>query len=682
MSNERLAELDRLLRRYDEAYYRHASPEVGDAAYDAIKEEYDALAEAMGVPAEQRHGQRPGDDRAAGFTRVRHRLPMLSLEKASGDADIKLAAWEARTRETLSRHEGLTLCVEPKIDGMSVAVRYEQGRLVQAVSRGDGIEGDDITAQVLASAALPAFCALPGRIEVRGELFLDWERFAVLKERTEAGGGRVLANPRNACAGLMKRKGATTLAGIGVRAGCYLVSWAEGVTLPDSQADLVAWLATHGLPIPPGVLRVQGAVAAAAACRALGERRGELGFDIDGAVVKVDDRRWYERLGETEHHPRWGIAWKFPPERARTRLNGVLIQVGRTGKLTPVADLAPVRLAGTTVSRASLHNVAEVTRLGLHVGDQVFVEKAGEIIPQVVGVEVTMRPADALPVVPPAVCPACGSPAQVEDIFAWCVNPACSAQLRERLRHFASRGALDIDGLGEAIVDQVVTHLGVGAPADLFALDAVRLAALERFGDKSAANLLAALETAKGRGMARLLVALGLRQVGEKLAQDLALRFGHLDALLALAERHAAGDPESLAMLDAMDGVAETTARAVLDQLASPAVRRVIEDLRHAGLRFAADAPAAVTAMPGVAGKTFVLTGTLPTLTRDEASARIQAAGGSCAGSVSKKTHYVVAGAEAGSKLAKALGAMRLPLPSQRRSSWGSTLPDHRRMIR
>jgi DNA ligase (NAD+) len=650
---DELSLLERQLRHHDDLYYRQAEPEISDADYDALRDRYQALCAERGIPEAARYGRTPGDDRTAGFASVRHRVPMLSLEKAAdgedGSAADKLATWVARTRKLADLPDGtpLPLLVEPKIDGMSVSLTYRDGRLAQAVSRGDGLLGDVITAQVLASGAVPATVASPGAFEVRGELYLPHARFVALNARLTAAGGKPLINPRNGCAGLMKRKDPESLRGIGIAAFCYHVAWAEDLTLPDSQAAIITWLEHLGFPVNPQRTVEPDATTAAARCTAFGAQRSLLPYDIDGMVIKVDDRRVQALLGATEHHPRWGLAWKFPPERKATRLNGVTVQVGKSGKLTPVAELEPVVLAQTTVTRASLHNFPELARKDVRIGDRVWVEKAGEIIPQVLGVVLADRPANAVPVERPSTCPACGAAVLAEDIFLYCPNPSCSAQIRERLRHFASRTALDIQGLGEAVIDQLCTVHGLTSPAQLFALTAGDLAALERKGEKSAANLVAALQEAKGRGLAKVLVGLCLSQVGEKLAEDLAAAYGSMAALLAVADR---GD---VAELDALEGVAETTARSVIAQLTNPAVRRVIADLAAAGVVMTAEKKQ-IRQVAGVSGKTFVLTGTLPSLSRDAAEALIIAAGGKCSGSVSKKTDYVVAGADAGSKLAKA----------------------------
>ena len=656
---DELTLLAQQLRHHDERYYRQAEPEITDTQYDELRDRYQQLCDERGIAPEQRYGRTPGDDRTAGFVSVIHRLAMLSLEKAAdgddGSAADKLGAWVERTRKLadLPADAPLALLVEPKIDGMSVSVTYRDGVLEQAVSRGDGVKGDVITEQVRASGAIPLTVATGGAFEVRGELYLPHERFRALNERLAASGGKVLINPRNGCAGLMKRKDPESLRGIGVAAFLYQVAWAEGLTLPATQHGVMAWLAKLGLNVNPHCTLHASAAQAAAACAAFAAQRASLTYDIDGMVIKVDDRRLHDRLGSTEHHPRWGLAWKFPPERKPTRLLGVTVQVGKSGKLTPVAELQPVLLAQTTVSRASLHNFPELERKDVRIGDTVLVEKAGEIIPQVVGVVLNKRPVDAHPVARPTACPACGAAVLTEDIFIFCPSPTCSAQVRERLRHFASRVALDVQGLGEAVIDQLCTVKGLTSPAELFTLTAEDFASLERKGEKSARNLVAALHDAKNRGLSKVLIGLSLYQVGERLAEDLASAYGSMDALLALVDRHVAGDPQPLAELDALDGVAETTARAVLDQLANPAVRRVIAGLAAAGVVMTA-VQKQIRQVAGIAGKTFVLTGTLPTLSRDAAEALIVAAGGTCSGSVSKKTAYVVAGDEAGSKLAKA----------------------------
>jgi DNA ligase (NAD+) len=398
---------------------------------------------------------------------------------------------------------------------------------------------------------------------------------------------------------------------------------------------------------------------ALAFCDGFGSRREQLGFDIDGMVLKINELRHYVVLGGTGHHPHWGIAYKFPPERKSTVLRGVEMSVGKSGKITPVAHLEPVFVAGTTVSRASLHNFVEVERKDVRIGDTIYVEKAGDIIPQVISVDHEKRPIDAQKIVRPTGCPACDTPVLIEEIFVYCPNPACPAQRRERLTHFASRRAMAIDGIGASLVDQLVEKCGITRPDELFSLRVSDLAALERMGQKSAENVVRSLETAKSRGLSKVLYALAIRHVGETMSEDLASYFGSAEALLDFAHRFASGDLRAIEVVapqtgsGAIEGLARKTADSIFTELDSPAIRSVFEGFVRAGLKLDSTSEKRVE-IEGIAGKTFVLTGTLPTLKREDAGARIKAAGGKVSGSVSKKTDYVVAGEEAGSKLEKA----------------------------
>lgn len=423
---------------------------------------------------------------------------------------------------------------------------------------------------------------------------------------------------------------------------------------------MIAWLGERGADVYLEEVRVvDDAGEAFEHCERYGERRATLPFEIDGMVIKIDEHRHYGRLGETGHHPHWGIAYKFPPERKPTRLIGVVVQVGKSGKLTPVAELEPVFLAGTTVKRTSLHNFVEVERKDIRIGDTVYVEKAGEIIPQVIGVKLDERPKDAQPIHRPHECPACGTLVLTEDVFVYCPNPACPAQVRERLEHFVSRSALEVDGIGSKLIDQLVDKRGLARPHELFGLDVATLAGLERMGKKSAENVVKGLEAAKERGLARVLVGLAIRHVGETMAEDLAGYFHSADALLDFAARYAAGDPKAVEAVapekgtGAIEGLARKSADSIFGELASPAMREIFDGLRAAGVKLTANEEKRAE-VDGVAGKTFVITGTLPTLKRKDAEMRIKQAGGKTSGSVSKKTDFVVAGEEAGSKLEKA----------------------------
>ncbi len=720
-TDPRLAELAALnaeLQAHDQRYYAAAAPTVSDAEYDDLKDRYERLADELGVPLTERHQSTPGSDHSDGFQTVRHDQPMLSLEKANTEADAfvregedvaindlpddrefrkrtswgKLEIWErARRKELdLSIAAPLSLVIEPKIDGMSVSLMYDRGQLVRAVTRGDGIEGDVITAQVRESGAVPLTISEQHKFEVRGELYLPHAAFTALNAELSAAGEKLLVNPRNGCAGLMKRKDAEVLRGKGVQSFIYFIPPGLHVMpLPTTQTERLAWLKKQGFSVHHGTTTVNGMEAAYAACLAYTVQRALLDHDIDGMVIKLDDTTTYNRFGETEHHPRWGIAYKFPPERRSTLLRAITIQVGKTGRLTPVAELDPVFIAGSTVSRASLHNFAEIAAKDIRVGDTVIVQKAGEIIPQVVAVDKSKRTTTASAIAWPTECPTCGTavvverrpdPSGKENVSHFCPNFACADQVRERLRHFAARDAMDIRGLGPAVVDVLVSYCQITRPDQLFHLTAEQLAGLSleadvndkrrTFGQKSADNLIAALAGAKAQGLAKVLAGLSISGLGTKLSDDFAARFGSWDALHAFAVAYIAGDRHAVLSIRKqqkreeqmeaaalgvvpMSGVDETTADNVFHQLVSPAIVAVLKGLEAVGVDLTAK-QIVTAAKAGVAGKTFVLTGSMPTWSRSEAESAIKAAGGKTSGSVSKKTDYVVAGSEAGSKLEKA----------------------------
>jgi DNA ligase (NAD+) len=655
--------------RYHEAAYRAGVPEITDGAFDDLVERYRELADSLGIDASERIDAEPGQDHTVGFETVEHRVPMLSLEKLSPNrrdsagepmplAD-QLSAWFRRRRKELEV-EVLPTIVEPKVDGISVSLLYAGGVLRRAVTRGDGHQGDVITKQVARLGTVPTKLrkAGKGEIEIRGELYWPLSEFA----RFNATLDKPLINPRNGCAGMMKRKDPAGLEETGIRSFFYQVAWDDGMKLPPTQREMLHWLADRGADVYLSeVFETASEEAALQYCEDYQARRGTLNYDIDGMVIKLDDLGMYARLGATGHHPHWGIAYKFPPERKPTKLLDIEVSVGKSGKLTPVAILEPVFVSGTTVSRASLHNFVELERKDVRVGDTVLVEKAGEIIPQVVEVDKSKRKRGAKRFVPPNACPTCGTDAVSEEIFVYCPNPTCPDQIRERLRHFASRGAMDIDGMGEVLVDQVVDKLGVRSPDDLFRLDVEEVAQLDRMGEKSAERVKAGLEEAKARGLGRVLNGLAIRHVGETMAEDLAAYFKTADGLLDFAARYVAEDEEALETVapaksserGAVEGLARKSADSIFHELDSPAVRKVFAGLADVGVSLSVRA-SDVREVVAVAGKTFVLTGTLPTLNRTDATKRVKAAGGKVSGSVSKKTDYVVAGDEPGSKHDKA----------------------------
>ncbi|MEQ9079624.1 MAG: NAD-dependent DNA ligase LigA [Sandaracinaceae bacterium] len=673
LQREELAKLAAQIQHH-EAAYRRGEPEIPDSEFDEMFDRYVELADALGVKPEERLDTAPGADHTEGFETVEHRVAMLSLEKLSPNRkDSKgepipiqeqLEQWYARRLKELELPEdaSLRLLVEPKIDGVSVSLLYQDGRLARAVTRGDGKTGDVITRQVEQARAVPSRLkgVSKGEIEVRGELYWPRPKFDAFNAKLDAAGERTLINPRNGTAGMIKRKEPEGLEHTGITSFLYQVPWVKGIELPDTQHGVLEWLAGTGANVYTDEIHVAtDAEDAFRYCEAYGERREGLEYEIDGMVIKIDEHRWYDRLGETGHHPHWGIAYKFAPERKPTRLKDVVVQVGKSGKLTPVAELEPVFLAGTTVSRASLHNFVEVARKDIRIGDTVYVEKAGEIIPQVVGVEESERPADAREVRPPKECPACGSLVVSEEIFIFCPNPSCPAQVRERLQHFVSRAAMDVDGMGAKLIDQLVDKEGIDKPHELFAVTEKQLSGLERMGKKSAQNVLRGLEASKGRGLARVLVGLSIRHLGESMAEDLASYFGTAERLLGFAQRYTAGDEEAVATVapekgtGAIEGLAKKTADVIFAELDSAPIRAVFEGLEAQGVKVDAVIERREE-VEGVANKSFVLTGTLPTLKRKDAGDRIKKAGGKVSGSVSKKTDFVVAGDEAGSKLEKA----------------------------
>ena len=679
--HQTLAALAEELRRHDELYYGAAAPEIDDASYDELRRRYDALADELGLDEAQRYTAGFGDDHQDGFATLVHAVPMLSLEKAATRPDLfttagrdlrppevpevedlrkhtalgKLERWGRRLQEMLEFNGDPLLSVEPKIDGISVSLRYVAGRLDRAVTRGDGQRGDDISAQVRAAAAVPLTLPVPVSCEVRGELYLPRSAFEALNRRLAAADRQLLVNPRNGCAGLMKRKNPDDLIASGVASFAYGVLGVSGLELSPSQGDRLRWLIEMGFTVHPGAVQVQGIAAAYDHCLAWADRRQGLDHDIDGMVIKWDDTTVYDQLGATGHHPRWGIAYKFPPERRATILRAVTVQVGKSGRLTPVAELEPVLVAGSTVARASLHNFKEIAAKDLRLGDTVLIEKAGEIIPQVVAVCIERRPASAAIIEAPQRCPSCATPVVAETaVLLRCPNPACPAQLRERLRHFASRAAMDIDSCGPAVIDQLVDRGLVASPADLFALERPALLDLERMGERSADKLLAAIAAARSRGLTRVLFGLAISSVGPRTAAELAAHFGDLDSLLAFARSYMADEPAAQSLIDErrLTNIDHATARSFCADLASPAMAAVCADLAARGV----DLRASELRQPvaGVAGKRFVVTGTLPSLSRQEATDLIIQAGGLVSSAVSRKTDLVVAGEAAGSKLDKA----------------------------
>ena len=661
-AQRRIAELRREVGRHDELYYRRARPEIGDSDYDRLKRELADLEErfpqgALGLGGESPAAQ-VGDDRTEGFQRCRHRLAMQSLDNTYSEAELR--EFHARLARLLGR-EDLAYCVEPKLDGLAVSLTYERGRFVRAVTRGNGVEGDDVTANALTLHGLPrelrgtADAPVPDFIEIRGEIYLTTAEFQRINGAREEEGLELYANPRNLAAGTIKLLDPREVA----RRRLELVLYGAGYFEPEGSAGpaqsayqerLRAW----GLPAVERYWKASGIDEVWAAVQELDRLRREFPYGTDGAVVKLDSFGLQREAGSTSKAPRWAIAYKFAPERAEARLLSISIQVGRTGVLTPVAELEPVLLAGTTVSRATLHNKDEIARKDIRVGDTVYVEKAGEIIPAVVGVNLGRRGPACAPYEFPARCPACGAAAvrREGEVALRCPNHDCPVQVRRRVQHFASKACVDIDGMGEAMVDALVERGWVKGVEDLYRLRRDDLLTLGKSVEKSTDNLLAAVEASKRAELWRFIHGLGILHVGAAAAKDLAARFGSLEALAeAKADDFIGEGKESL-----IEGIGETVASAILEHFRQGRNRDAIAELRALGVDPAPPARRIGAREGALAGKTFVLTGTLPRLKREEAAALIEAAGGRVSASVSKKTSYVVAGEEAGSKLEKARG--------------------------
>jgi DNA ligase (NAD+) len=645
----RIDELRRQIRHHEERYYIESAPEISDAEFDALLRELQNLErDHPDLVTLDSPTQRVGGRTAENFASVRHAEPMLSLDNAYNEEELK--AFDERLRRGLENFDGpIPYVTELKIDGLGIALQYRGGRLVRAATRGDGTTGEDVTANVRTIKDIPhALMGGPkGTIEVRGEIYLPRKEFErTNKEREDVGEPR-FANPRNAASGAIRQIDPEQVRRRGLRAFLYQLVSREGT--PETHRKLLEALEQWGLPVEPHWKALKGIDRVAEYCREWGERRSSearaLAFDTDGVVVKLDDIALRSRLGTTSKFPRWAIAYKFPPEQAETTLIRVSVNVGRTGAVTPFAELEPVLIAGTTVSMATLHNANEVARKDIRDGDRVIVEKAGDIIPQVVRVLNPDRENRPERWRMPANCPRCQSAlVRGEDEAVWrCENTSCPARLQRGLEHFAARHAMNIEGLGESRIALLIADGLVASYADIYKLTQERLENVERMGKKSAANLVEQIERSKTREFSRLIFGLGIRHVGERGAQALAGAFGSMDALLAASKEQ----------LQAVPDIGPVVAAAVREYLDQPQNRALIKELAAAGLKM--DAPITAASAPGpLSGKTFVLTGTLPTMSREAATEAIQALGGKVTGSVSKKTDHVVAGADPGSKLAKA----------------------------
>lgn len=637
------------LRRYEYEYHVLDNPTIPDAEYDRLFHQLKALEAAHPelITADS-PTQRVGAKPLSGFAQIRHEIPMLSLDNAFSDEEFY--AFVKRIEDRLIRlPEPLTFCCEPKLDGLAVSILYVNGVLTQAATRGDGTTGEDITANIRTIRNIPLQLLMdnpPARLEVRGEVFMPHAGFERLNQQALEKGEKTFANPRNAAAGSLRQLDPKITSKRPLVLNAYGIGIAEGVDLPNTHYDRLQWLKSIGIPVNPEIRLCNGTDEVLDFYRDIQNKRSSLGYDIDGTVLKINDIALQEKLGFISKAPRWAIAYKFPAQEELTRLNDVEFQVGRTGAITPVAKLEPVFVAGVTVSNATLHNGDEIERLDIAIGDTVVIRRAGDVIPQIIGVLHERRPADARPIIFPKTCPVCDSAiVRIEgEAVARCTGGLfCAAQRKEALKHFVSRKAMDIDGVGGKLIEQLVDRELIHTPADLFKLDLTTLTRLERMGAKSAENALASLEKAKNTTLARFIFALGIREVGEATALNLANHFKTLEAL----------QNADLEALQQVPDVGEVVANRILAFWHEPHNVAVVNDLIAQGVHWETVETKEVTENR-FKGKTVVLTGTLTQMGRNEAKALLQDMGAKVSGSVSAKTDFVIAGDAAGSKLTKA----------------------------
>ncbi len=640
----RIEQLRAEIRKNDDLYYNQDAPELEDFEYDALTRELKALErEFPQLIVPDSPTQIIDAAASSSFEKVPHAVKMESLQDVFSFEEV-----EDFVRRVSEESEQLTFVVESKIDGLSVSLEYRDGVFVRGSTRGDGLVGEDVTANLKKVKGIPKkLKGAPAFLEVRGEVYMPKDTFAAVSAAQENEGGKPFKNPRNAAAGSLRQKDPKITASRGLEIFVFNVQQCEGKTF-YSHAESLNWLAGLGFSVSPRFKTVYTAEQIREEIDRIGRTRGEVNYGIDGAVVKVDDFRLRNMLGSTSKFPRWAIAFKYPPEVKETELRSIEVSVGRTGVLTPTAVFDPIFLAGTTVSRASLHNEDFIREREIRIGDRIRVRKAGDIIPEVLGAAAHKEGAPVFEM--PAVCPSCGQPVSrlPGEAALRCLNPECPAQQMRNLIHFASRGAMEIDGCGPAVLEQLVAKGYVANAADLYSLTMEQLLTLDKFKEKSASNLLAAIARSKGNNLDRLVNALGIRNIGETAAAALAERFGQMDSLMDASEEE----------IGAIDGFGGIMAQSVVEFFSKPGSRDLIERLRAAGVNMTYTGEEKTDYL---AGMTIVVTGTLPTLSRDEAEALIRKNGGKATGSVSKKTSYLLAGEAAGSKLTKA-GELGIPV--------------------
>ncbi|MDP6652537.1 MAG: NAD-dependent DNA ligase LigA, partial [Gammaproteobacteria bacterium] len=642
---QEVLELRRQIEHHDRLYHSLDAPEIPDADYDALMHRLEALETTYHLATPDSPTQRVGSEPLAQFSQVSHEIAMLSLDKVFGEQDLR--DFETRIKKRLSDDLQLQYSCEPKVDGVAVSLLYQDGILLRAATRGDGITGEDITHNVKTIKSIPL--RLPAlfndtRIEVRGEIFLGRKGFERLNTRAEKEGTKVFVNPRNTAAGALRQLDSRNTAKIPLQLYCYSVGIVEGLELPSSLSDIFDRLEKWGFPVNPERSTESGIAGCLNYCVKLLNRRSSLEYEIDGAVIKVNDIDTQRRLGQNVKSPRWAMAYKFPAEEKSTRVLGVEFQVGRTGTITPVARLDPVFVGGVTVSNTTLHNMDEIERLGLRVGDTVIVRRAGDVIPKVVKVISPEKNLKAKAIKLPPACPACGSVIEKDgDVLYRCsAGITCPAQRKESIKHFASRSAMDIEGLGDKLVEQLVDTGMIESVADIYKLSSGQIAGLGRMGAKSTSNLIMAIEKSKQTSLPRFLFALGVREVGEATAAALVNHYGDLPPIIAADS----------ASLEQVADIGPIVAQHIATFFANKVNLTLIAELKKSGIRWP---PVEIAARnQPLQGQTYVLTGTLQEMPRTVAKKRLQALGAKVAGSVSKNTDVVVTGPGAGSKLGKA----------------------------
>ncbi|MCF7848604.1 MAG: NAD-dependent DNA ligase LigA [Kiritimatiellales bacterium] len=641
-AKQQIEELRAEIEKHNRLYYINATPEIADREYDRLLQSLEDLEKKFpefGSPSSptRRVGGAPLEE----FRSIRHSVPMMSLSNTYSKEE--LVDFDGRIKKLIPDKK-YTYILEPKIDGVAISLRYENGELVHAVTRGDGKTGDDVTSNIktIRSVPLRLSAGAPAVLEVRGEVYMDTAGFAKLNEARQETGQEPFANPRNACAGSLKQLDPREVAKRPLDAIFYATGELDGISF-ETHEQMLQSLKNYGLRITPTYWICNEIQEVLGKLDDLENMRHEFSFEMDGGVIKINERRLYGPLGSTAKSPRWAVAYKYEPEQAETTLNAISIQVGRTGVLTPVAELEPVQLAGTTVKRATLHNEDEIRRKDIKVGDKVIIEKAGEIIPAIVRVVTEKRTGKETDFAMPTACPVCGSAIEKREgeVALRCINLQCPAQVKNWIAHYASRGAMDINGLGESLVEQLVDNGLIRTPADLYSLTKEQVAGLDRMGGKSADNLIKGIEESKARPFERVIFGLGIRQVGKRAAQILADEFKNIDALMT-------ADVQTLEEIRDIGPIVGKTIVAYFQALES---RTVIDRLRAAGVNFEQEEGSMGSELDGL---TFVLTGSMESMSREEAGDKIHARGGKVSSSVSKNTSYLVAGESAGSKLDKA----------------------------